>query len=160
MTNNVLHYACCSLVNLPLPLRDPASDGQRKLVWIIKAGEHSAPSGAVTGGLDNMGPFAVETVRSDLAEGRAYRIAYRVGDSIRSHVIRSVAIFDGIHDERLWDGTQAACFFFRLPQGRALTLVEEQIIEVRLIEQNAQGQWILHDTRRRRKPVRPAHVRL
>ncbi len=105
-----------------------------------------------------MGPLAVQTARPDLEEGRAYRIAYRVGDSIRSHVIRSVAIFDGIHEERLWDGSQAACMFFRLPQGRALTLLSDQIIEVRLIEQNAQGQWILHDTRRRRRAVRPSRL--
>ncbi len=107
-----------------------------------------------------MGPQAVKAVHSDLEEGMSYRIAYRVGDSIRSHVIRSVAIFDGIREERLWDGSRASCFLFRLPQGRGLALLEDQIIEVRLIEQNEQGQWILHDTRRRRRGVHPVHVPL
>jgi hypothetical protein len=70
-------------------------------------------------------------------------------------VSRSLAVFEGMSERRRWDGESASCLDFVLPQGRSLSLLPTQLVDVRPAGRNERGQWVLLDedqARRRRRP--------
>ncbi len=87
-----------------------------------------------------------------------YRVAYVAGGVQSRRVSRSLVVFDGITERRRWDGNAASCLDFVLPQGRPLSLLASQIVDVRPAGLNERGQWVLlaegRLRRRRRTPRR------
>jgi hypothetical protein len=82
-----------------------------------------------------------------------YRVSYAVGTSQQRRVTRSLAIFDGASERRLWNGEVVQCLDFTRPHGRSLSLLSTQLVEARPATLNERGQLILVDrtsTRRRR----------
>lgn len=96
--------------------------------------------------------------RFGLQEGEAYRIAYIAGGAQVRRVGRSVALYLGMTERRRWDGESAVCLDFVLPQGRPLSMLSSQIVDVRSAALNERGQWVLQAQdalwRRRRAPRR------
>jgi len=96
-----------------------------------------------------------------LRTGEMYRISYSVGGPSQRRVTRSVAIYSGQTERRVWSGDVLPCLDFALPQGRTLSLLTNQLVDARLAELNQRGQWVLQqpEGRRRRAPWRH-HVAL
>jgi hypothetical protein len=83
--------------------------------------------------------------------GEMYRISYAVGLPAQRRVARSVAVYSGQSERRMWDGRVAPCLDFSRPQGRSLSLLLEQIVDMRPASLNARGQLILiNDSRHHR----------
>jgi len=80
-----------------------------------------------------------------------YRISYAVGGPNQRRVTRSVAVFGGHAERRVWGGTLAPCLDFALPQGRTLSLLVSQLVDARPAEMNEHGQWVLQQTQGRRR---------
>lgn len=80
--------------------------------------------------------------RFDLRDGEMYRVAYVAGGAQSPRVSRSLVIFEGLHERRRWDGEPTACLDFALPQGRTLSLLSSQLVDVRAAEINQRGQWV------------------
>ena len=78
-----------------------------------------------------------------LRSGEMYRISYAVGDAQQRRVTRSIAVYGGQSERRLWGGDLMPCLDFALPQGRTLSLLGSQLIDARLAELNERGQWVL-----------------
>jgi hypothetical protein len=91
-----------------------------------------------------------------LRSGEMYRISYSVGGSSQRRVTRSVAIYGGQTERRVWSGDVMPCLDFALPQGRTLSLLTDQLVDARPAELNERGQWVLQqpEGRRRRAPRR------
>ena len=91
-----------------------------------------------------------------LRSGEMYRISYSVGGSSQRRVTRSVAIYGGQTERRVWSGDVMPCLDFALPQGRTLSLLANQLVDARLAELNERGQWVLQqpEGHRRRAPRR------
>jgi hypothetical protein len=81
--------------------------------------------------------------RFGLRTGEMYRVAYVAGGAEARRVSRSLVVFDGVSQRRRWDGEVATCLDFVLPQGRALSLLGNQLVDVRPAELNERGQWVL-----------------
>ena len=81
--------------------------------------------------------------RFGLRQGAMYRVAYVVGGAEPRRVSRSLVLFDGVCQRRRWDGEVASCLDFVLPQGRALSLLASQLVDVRPAQLNEHGQWVL-----------------
>ncbi|MEO8898662.1 MAG: hypothetical protein ABI352_00685 [Candidatus Dormibacter sp.] len=81
--------------------------------------------------------------RFGLHPGEMYRVAYVAGGAEARRVSRSLVVFDGVSQRRRWDGEVATCLDFVLPQGRALSLLGNQLVDVRPAELNEHGQWVL-----------------
>jgi hypothetical protein len=81
--------------------------------------------------------------RFGLHVGEMYRVAYVAGGAEARRVSRSLVVFDGVSQRRRWDGEVATCLDFVLPQGRALSLLGSQLVDVRPAELNERGQWVL-----------------
>ncbi|HEY7928182.1 MAG: hypothetical protein ACHQ06_05535 [Candidatus Dormibacteria bacterium] len=81
--------------------------------------------------------------RFGLRAGEMYRVAYVAGGAEARRVSRSLVVFDGVCQRRRWDGEVASCLDFVLPQGRALSLLGSQLIDVRPAGLNERGQWVL-----------------
>ncbi len=95
--------------------------------------------------------------RFGLKTGDMYRVAYVAGGMQSRRVSRSLVVFEGITERRRWDGEAASCLDFVLPQGRPLSLLASQIVEVRPAGLNERGQWVLlaeGRVRRRRRSAR------
>ena len=95
--------------------------------------------------------------RFGLKPGDMYRVAYVAGGVQSRRVSRSLVVFEGITERRRWDGEAASCLDFVLPQGRPLSLLASQIVDVRPAGLNERGQWVLlaeNRVRRRRRSVR------
>ncbi len=93
--------------------------------------------------------------RFGLRAGEMYRVAYVVGGAGARRVSRSLVVFEGVSERRRWDGEAISCLGFVLPQGRPLSLVAAQIVDVRPAGLNERGQWVLlaqDRSRRRRRP--------
>ncbi len=97
--------------------------------------------------------------RFGLKAGEMYRVAYVAGGVQSRRVSRSLVLFEGVTERRRWDGEAASCLDFVLPQGRPLSLLASQVIDVRPAALNECGQWVLlaqdRPRRRRRSPRRP-----
>jgi hypothetical protein len=91
-----------------------------------------------------------------LQSGEMYRISYAVGGPTQRRVTRSVAIYGGQTERRVWSGDVMPCLDFALPQGRTLSLLTNQLVDARPAELNERGQWVLQqpEGRRRRAPRR------
>ena len=91
-----------------------------------------------------------------LRSGEMYRISYSVGGSSQRRVTRSVAIYGGQTERRVWSGDVMSCLDFALPQGRTLSLLTSQLVDARPAELNERGQWVLQqpDGHHRRAPRR------
>ncbi|MDQ6855912.1 MAG: hypothetical protein M3Z57_02410 [Candidatus Dormibacteraeota bacterium] len=95
--------------------------------------------------------------RFGLKPTEMYRVAYVVGGAQSRRVSRSLVVFEGVTERRRWDGEATSCLDFVLPQGRPLSLVASQIVDVRPAGLNERGQWVLlgqDRPRRRRRPSR------
>jgi hypothetical protein len=94
--------------------------------------------------------------RFGLQPAGMYRVAYVAGATQSRRVSRSLAVFHGVSERRRWNGETALCLDFVLPQGRPLSLLPTQVVDVRPAGQNEQGQWVLvaHDAARRRHRAR------
>jgi hypothetical protein len=88
--------------------------------------------------------------RLSLQPGEMYRISYAVGLPSQRRVARSVAVYSGESERRMWDGKVAPCLDFSRPQGRPLSLLVEQIVDMRPASLNDRGQLILISDPRRR----------
>jgi hypothetical protein len=86
-----------------------------------------------------------------LQAGEMYRIAYAVGGTAQRRVTRSVVIYGGQSERRLWDGETVPCLDFTLPQGRSLSLLSNQLVDARPAAMNERGQWVLQQTEGRRR---------
>jgi hypothetical protein len=89
----------------------------------------------------------------DLMPGELYRISYAVGSPSQRRVIRSIVIYEGASQRRLWNGQLVPCLDFSRPQGRQLTLLLSQLVDARPASMNERGQLVLTDEpvpRRRR----------
>jgi hypothetical protein len=99
--------------------------------------------------------------RFGLKPGEMYRVAYVVGSVQSRRVSRSLVVFEGMTERRRWDGEAASCLDFVLPQGRPLSLLAGQVVDVRPAGLNERGQWVLlaqdRSRRHRRSPRRPGH---
>jgi hypothetical protein len=78
-----------------------------------------------------------------LQPGAMYRISYSVGGSQQRRVTRSVAVYSGQVERRVWDGELIPCLDFALPQGRTLSLLASQLVDARPAVLNERGQWVL-----------------
>jgi hypothetical protein len=85
-----------------------------------------------------------------------YRVAYVAGGLQSRRVSRSLAVFEGVSERRRWDGELTSCLDFVLPQGRALSLLATQVVDVRPAGMNERGQWVLlaQDQARRGRSAR------
>ncbi len=92
-----------------------------------------------------------------LQPGATYRISYSVGGPSQRRVTRSVAVYGGLAERRVWGGALMPCLDFALPQGRTLSLLASQLVDARPAEMNEHGQWVLQPAgaRRRRAARRP-----
>lgn len=97
--------------------------------------------------------------RFGLHAGEMYRVAYVSGGVHARRVSRSLLVFEGVAERRRWDGESTVCLDFVLPQGRGLSLLGSQLVDVRPAGLNERGQWVLiapevparrHRQRRRR----------
>jgi hypothetical protein len=88
--------------------------------------------------------------------GEMYRISYFVGGSSQRRVTRSVVVYGGQTERRVWSGDVMPCLDFSLPQGRTLSLLTHQLVDARPAELNERGQWVLQrpDGQQRRAPRR------
>ena len=89
----------------------------------------------------------------DLVPGELYRISYSVGTPSQRRVIRSIVIYDGASERRLWNGQLVPCMDFSRPQGRQLSILAGQLVDARPAVMNDRGQLTLTDEtapRRRR----------
>jgi hypothetical protein len=86
-----------------------------------------------------------------LHPGDMYRISYSVGGNQQRRVTRSVVIFGGQSERRLWGGDTQVCLDFALPQGRTLSLLASQLVDARPAELNDRGQWVLQQPEGRRR---------
>ncbi|MBJ7610593.1 MAG: hypothetical protein JF887_14390 [Candidatus Dormibacteraeota bacterium] len=96
--------------------------------------------------------------RFRLQPGEMYRVAYITGGPQARRMSRSLAVFEGMVEHRRWGGEIASCLDFALPQGRALSLLDSQLVDVRPAGLNERGQWVLVSQeirRRHRAPRRP-----
>ena len=96
--------------------------------------------------------------RFGLTPGATYRVAYVAGGGESRRVSRSLAVFEGVQERRRWDGESAPCLDFVLPQGRSLSLLSSQLVDVRPTGLNDRGQWVLATrarAQRRRRGPRP-----
>jgi hypothetical protein len=97
--------------------------------------------------------------RFGLKAGEMYRVAYVAGGVQSRRVSRSLVLFEGVTERRRWDGEAASCLDFVLPQGRPLSLIASQLVDVRPAALNECGQWVLvaqdRTRRRRRSQQRP-----
>jgi len=91
-----------------------------------------------------------------LRSGEMYRISYSVGGPSQRRVTRSVAVYGGQAERRVWSGDVVPCLDFALPQGRTLSLLTNQLVDARPAELNERGQWVLQqpEGHRRRAPRR------
>lgn len=91
-----------------------------------------------------------------LRAGEMYRIAYAIGGTAQRRVTRSIVVYEGQSERRLWDGDTVPCLDFALPQGRMLSLLANQLVDARPAAMNERGQWVLQQPagRRRRAPRR------
>lgn len=145
-----------------LPLRDTASGG-RCVRRAHNRFKMTTPSLAPSS--DIQAPRRVRLVRDSvsptlepgavdhfgLQEGEAYRIAYAIGGSHQRRVTRSIVVYGGASERRSWSGDVVACLDFALPQGRQLSLLENQLVDARPATQNERGQWVLQHTEGRRR---------
>ena len=94
--------------------------------------------------------------RFGLQPAGMYRVAYVAGATQSRRVSRSLVVFQGVSERRRWNGETALCLDFVLPQGRPLSLLPTQVVDVRPAGQNEQGQWVLvaHDGTRRHHRAR------
>ena len=95
--------------------------------------------------------------RFGLRLGEMYRVAYVAGGVEARRVSRSLVVFEGVTERRRWDGEAASCLDFALPQGRALSLLASQLVDVRPAGLNERGQWVLlaqDQAARRRRTTR------
>jgi hypothetical protein len=81
--------------------------------------------------------------RFGLRLGEMYRVAYVAGGMEARRVSRSLVVFEGVCERRRWDGQVASCLDFALPQGRSLSLLGSQLVDVRPAGLNERGQWVL-----------------
>lgn len=81
--------------------------------------------------------------RFGLRTGEMYRVAYTAGGAPVRRVSRTLVVFAGVSSRRRWDGEEASCLDFALPQGRGLSLLASQLVDVRPAELNERGQWVL-----------------
>jgi hypothetical protein len=91
--------------------------------------------------------------RFDLNPGEMYRISYAVGTHQQRRVTRSLVVYEGSTDRRMWGGQQVRCLDFSRPQGRPLSLLATQLVDARPATLNDRGQLVLTDEpgqRRRR----------
>ena len=86
-----------------------------------------------------------------LQPGEMYRIAYAIGGSQQRRVTRSVVVYGGRSERRLWDGETVPCLDFTLPQGRSLSLLSTQLVDARPAAMNERGQWVLQQPEGRRR---------
>lgn len=96
-----------------------------------------------------------------LQQGGMYRISYAVGSSQHRRVTRSLVVFEGASQRRLWGGQLVGCLDFSRPQGRPLSLLSAQLVDVRPATVNERGQLVLTDDpaqRKRRVSRRPSLV--
>ncbi|MDQ6716018.1 MAG: hypothetical protein M3Z83_07905 [Actinomycetota bacterium] len=77
-------------------------------------------------------------------------MAYVVGGVQSRRVSRSLVVYEGVCERRRWDGETASCLDFVLPQGRPLSLLASQVVDVRPAGLNERGQWVLLAQDRRR----------
>ena len=112
---------------------------------------------------DGTTPVAILADRFALHQGEMYRISYAIGGTAQRRVSRSVAIFGGQSTRRRWGGDMVPCLDFSLPHGRTLSLLADQLVDVRTAELNDRGQWVLtdeeHGGRRRRGGRRTVQYR-
>ena len=101
-------------------------------------------------------PEGDELHGGELVSGELYRISYAVGSPSQRRVTRSIVIYEGASQRRLWTGEQVPCLEFSRPQGRALSLLLSQLVDARPASVNEQGQLVLTDesTTKRRRVVR------
>ncbi len=95
--------------------------------------------------------------RFGLKPSEMYRVAYVAGGTQARRVSRSLVVFEGVSERRRWNGEATSCLDFVLPQGRPLSLMASQIVDVRPAGLNERGQWVLvaqDRSRRRRRPSR------
>ncbi|MGH7722962.1 MAG: hypothetical protein ACRENL_09075 [Candidatus Dormibacteria bacterium] len=92
--------------------------------------------------------------RFGLRPAEMYRVAYVVGGAQSRRVSRSLAVFTGISERRRWDGDATSCLDFVLPQGRSLSLLATQLVDVRAAGLNERGQWVLLAQDGARRPHR------
>jgi hypothetical protein len=81
--------------------------------------------------------------RFGLRPTEMYRVAYVAGGLQSRRVSRSLAVFEAVSERRRWDGELTSCLDFVLPQGRALSLLATQVVDVRPAGMNERGQWVL-----------------
>ena len=92
-----------------------------------------------------------------LTAGEMYRISYAVGTMAQRRVTRSLVVFAGSSERRLWNGDVVTCLNFNRPHGRPLSLLSTQVVDARPASLNERGQLVLVDrqrTRRRRVSLR------
>jgi hypothetical protein len=80
-----------------------------------------------------------------LEPGGMYRISYAVGSHQHRRLTRSLVVFEGRSQRRMWGGQAVSCLDFLRPQGRALSLLSTQLVDVRPASLNERGQLILND---------------
>jgi len=95
-----------------------------------------------------------------LEPGVMYRISYAVGLQQHRRVTRSLVVFEGASQRRLWGGQLVGCLDFSRPQGRPLSLLSSQLVDVRPATLNDRGQLVLTDdpVQRRRRVSRRASL--
>jgi hypothetical protein len=93
-----------------------------------------------------------------LQAGSIYRISYAVGGPQQRRVTRSVAVYCGQSERRVWNGEVVPCLDFALPQGRPLSLLTAQLVDARPAEQNERGQWVLRQSAGRRRRAARRHL--
>src|SRR5437870_6269386 len=81
----------------------------------------------------------------DLMPGELYRISYAVGSPSQRRVTRSIVIYAGASQRRLWNGHLVPCLDFSRPQGRQLSLLLSQLVDARPASVNERGQLVLTD---------------
>lgn len=86
-----------------------------------------------------------------LQAGEMYRISYSIGGAQQRRVTRSVVIYGGQSERRLWGGETMACLDFALPHGRSVSLLSSQLVDARPAEMNERGQWVLQQPEGRRR---------
>jgi hypothetical protein len=87
-----------------------------------------------------------------LRPGELYRISYAVGGVQQRRVTRSLAVFVSRSERRQWNGDVVDCLDFSRPQGRPLSLLASQLVDVRPASLDERGRLVLLNggTHRRR----------
>jgi len=83
-----------------------------------------------------------------------YRIAYSVGGADDRRITRSIVVFKGASERRRWDGAPTTCLDFELPHGRALSLLDSQLVDARPARYDERGHLVLATEGNRRLPRR------